>query len=388
MKNFSLHLDTRIEFGEGVIERTGSEAALFGKRALLLYGKGSIRKNGVYDAVTGSLKKAGIEWIEHAGVSPNPRLSHTYEGAEKAREFKADVIVAVGGGSVIDESKGIAVGVYTDSRDDLWDYYLRKKLPGQALPIIAVQTMPATSSETNAASVITHDETREKFSMRADAALPKTALLDPAVTATIPITQTAYACADIISHLTEGYFSSDDDFAPVQEGYALGLAAAVRRSMDVIREDPTHRKAREAVMWAGALNWNGLGAAGWEGAKIPCHTLEHPISGLYDLPHGAGLSIATPAYLKLRKNEIAARIITFAQTVLGAGSADSADEGIAALESWYRKIGTPAAFSEWNDVRQFDLNLLTKESEKLDGIWQNSGFAAGEIEQCFRLMDS
>lgn len=387
MKRFSLHLDTRIEFGEGVIERIGEEAAVLGKRAVLLYGKESIKKNGVYDVIVRSLKDHGVEWIEHPGVSPNPVLSHAAEGVDKARAFGADVIVAAGGGSVIDEAKGIALGTASgEAGSELWKYYTRERKAEKALPIVAVQTMPATSSEMNEASVLTHEETREKFSVRAHVLAPRAALLDPSVTVNIPLPQTAYACTDIISHLTEGFFSNSDDFAPVQEGFALGLASAVRRSMDAVLRDPSDIKARSAIMWAGTLGWNGTGAAGWEGAGIPCHTLEHPMSGLYNIPHGAGLSIVTPAYLKLRKDAVSDRIVTFARTVLGREDVEQADQGISALEAWYRKIGTPESFSAWKEVPSFDIDLLTQEAEKLDGIWNASGFKKGEIRRTFELM--
>ena len=222
MKNFSLELPTRTEFGNGVISKAGEEASAFGKRALLVYGKESLKRNGVYGTITSSLKENGIEWKEHAGVSPNPLLSHAYKGVEAAKEFGADLIIAAGGGSVIDESKTIALGYYSDSEEDLWKLFTREKAADKGLPIIAVQTMPATGSEMNLAAVITNDSTREKFSTRSVYAAPKVSLLDPSVTVKIPLRQTAFGCVDIISHLTEGFFSHKDSFAPVQGGICAG----------------------------------------------------------------------------------------------------------------------------------------------------------------------
>ena len=388
MKNFSFQLPTRTEFGEGVLNKSGEEALKFGKKALLVYGKESIKKNGVYDAITDSLKKNGVEWKDYGGVSPNPTLSHAYKGAETAREFGAQLIIAAGGGSVIDASKTIALGYYTDSEEELWKFFTREKAPENGLPLIAVQTMPATGSEMNLAAVITNDKTREKFSVRSVYAAPAVSLLDPSVTVKIPIRQTAFGCVDIISHLTEGFFSSRDSYAPVQEGYSLSFASAVKKSMDILLDDPENIRARSAVMWAASLGWNGLGMSGWEGAGIPCHTLEHPLSGIYDLPHGAGLSITTPAYLKLREAEIADKLGSFGTAVLGMKENSKADSVISELESWYRKVNSPSSFSEWEKVESFDIEKLTAEAEKLNNIWKMSDFQEGEIEKCYRLMQN
>ena len=386
MKNFSLQLPTRIEFGRGVIGKAGEEASVLGKRALLVYGKESIKRNGVYETITASLKANGIEWTEHGGVSPNPILSHAYKGIEKAKDFGADLIIAAGGGSVIDESKTIALGYYTDSIDELWKFFTREKAPGKGLPLIAVQTMPATGSEMNLAVVITNDKTREKFSTRSLSAAPKVSLLDPSVTVNIPLRQTAFGCVDIISHLTEGFFSHQESFAPVQEGYSLGLASAVKRSMDIILMEPGNMEARSAVMWAASLGWNGLSMSGLDGGGIPCHTLEHPLSGIYNLPHGAGLSITTPAYLKLRKSCIKEKLRKFGSSVLGLTGNFNGDNVIEELENWYRKICSPSSFSEWKEVESFDIARLTKEAEKLNNIWNMSDFAEGEIEKLYTMM--
>ena len=386
MKNFSFQLGTRTEFGPGSIDRIGEETALLGKRAFFVYGKGSIKRNGVYERIINSFKANSIEWKEYSGVSPNPELFHAYKGAEEARDFGAEVIVAAGGGSVIDEAKAISLGYYCSSKEDLWKFYTRDKVPVNGIPIIAVQTMPATGSEMNQAAVITNEITREKFSTRSMFIAPKVSLLDPEITVKIPLRQTAFGCADIISHLTEGFFSNNDSFAPVQEGYALGLASAVKKSMDILLNDPENIKARSTVMWAASLGWNGLGISGWEGAGIPCHTLEHPMSGIYDLPHGAGLSIATPAYLKLRKEKLETRLTVFGKAVLGLGNEPDGEEVIGELVKWYRKTGTPASFTDWDRSVNFDIKLLTKEAEKLNSIWKMSDFTDREIEKCYTLM--
>ena len=151
--------------------------------------------------------------------------------------------------------------------------------------------------------------------------------------------------------------------------------------MDILLNDPENIKARSTVMWAASLGWNGLGISGWEGAGIPCHTLEHPMSGIYDLPHGAGLSIATPAYLKLRKEKLETRLTVLGKAVLGLGNEPDGEEVIGELVKWYRKTGTPASFTDWDRSVNFDIKLLTKEAEKLNSIWKMSDFTDSEIEK-------
>ncbi len=176
MKSFSFQMATQIEFGEGVISRIGELTAPFGKHVLLVYGKESIRKNGVYDTVAASFQKESITWAEHAGVSPNPLVTHAFEGAQIAKREQIEAIVAVGGGSVIDEAKAIALGLQVNSWGELWEYFTRLRTPEKAVPIVAVQTMPATASEVNDCTVITNPETHEKFSVRGGDARSKSGL--------------------------------------------------------------------------------------------------------------------------------------------------------------------------------------------------------------------
>lgn len=390
MNNFSYELITRIEFGADVIKSVGEEAKSFGSRALLVYGGGSIRNNGVYDTIIESLQESGIAWREFSGVSPNPVINHAFAGALAAKEFEADVIIAAGGGSVIDESKSIAVGRYLESSEQLWDRFLGKTAVEQAIPIIAVQTMPATSSETNLVSVMTNDRTREKFGLRSPLIAPKVALLDPEVTKTIPMNHTAYGSVDIMAHLLEGYFSSTV-FAPVQDNFALGLSSAVKQSLDILMHDPKNHEARSAVMWAGAIAWNGLGASGWEGAMINCHAVEHPLSGIYDMAHGAGLTITIPAYLKVRKDRLSDKILRFGYEVLDLDprKSFSTEEVIEALESWYCSVGCPVRLSDWKAVSPdaYDFPLLVTEIMKMLEVWTGRvDLDKEDVEKILELM--
>lgn len=389
MDAFQLQIPTKVIFGSGVLEHLGAEIVRFGRKVLLVYGRDSIKRNGVYDTVMKQLLSVGVEVTEHPGVKPNPVLSHAEEGISRARKAGTEVILAVGGGSVIDAAKAIAAGVRCDA--PLWDFYTRKRTFNDALPLVVVQTLPATSSEMNAASVITNDTTSEKFSVRSDHLFPKVSFLDPSLTVTIPLEYTAYACTDILSHMMEGYFTTTEEWIPVQDGMVEGVCRAVIESMERLLIDPRDLEARSAVMWAGALAWNGLLKAGVKGASIPNHMLEHPLSAHHDIAHGAGLSIVIPAWLKYKKHDIAGRIIRFGREVLaisdeGADLPDlvRADRVIEALESWYRKIGTPVSFKEAG-IRDPDVEGYTAQALKLAEFWHVPGYTAEDIREIYHL---
>lgn len=387
MVAFEWETPTKIIFGEGCLDRLATEIARWGKKVLLVYGQESIKKLGIYDTVLKQLQSASCKVIEHPGVKPNPILSHTEEGIRKALESGVEVILAVGGGSVIDEAKGIAIGARHS--EPLWDFYSRKLSVRTTLPLVAVQTLPATSSELNQVSVLTNDRTGDKFSVRSNALFPKVTFLDPGFTVHIPIKQTAYAITDILAHLMEGYFTQVQDY-PVQDGLVEGMSRALMQAMHTLLQDPQNIDARSDVMWAGAWAWNGLLKAGVEGASIPNHMLEHPLSGLYDVTHGAGLSIIIPAWLKYKKMEVTHRILKFGESILGLKDLQSEEPGKAAdrviqsLIDWYRKIGTPTTFREAG-LKTVDIEKLTSQALELCRLWGVSGYTAEDIRQIYRL---
>ncbi len=384
MTEFTLHLPTKIFFGKEVITSIGDEAGKFGKKALILYGGGSIKRNGVYTALTDSLRKNNIEIVEFSGVKPNPILSHTEEGIELVNKQGIDCIVAAGGGSVIDEGKGIAIGSMNPG--PLWNYYNGTSVPEKALPLFAVQTMPATSSEMNMISVLTNEEFYQKFSCKTPLIYPKAAYLDPSVTLTIPPDQTAFACTDIMAHLMEGYFSNTDPWPVVQMGYAEGIMRAVKLSMDRLLQDFSDYQARAAVMWAGTLAWNGIVSAGLSGAKVSNHMLGHPMSAYYDITHGASLSIILPAWLKFHQNELEDKLNSFGKRVLDMdGSQKHAPKKvIETLENWYAKINTPVRFSDL-DIPEPDVEKLTRGALEMAALWGISDYTAKDIEQIYTL---
>ncbi len=389
MQNFEFYAPTKILFGSGVLKDIGGEARKLGTKALLVYGQRSIKESGLYSRLLELLKNADITVTEHSGVKPNPVISHALEGKDKAKAADVDMIIGVGGGSVIDESKAIAAGACYAG--NLWDFYDQTEEIKDALPIIAVQTLPATSSEMNQVSVLTRPETNEKFGVRSPLIVPAVSFLDPELTLTLPLEYTAYASFDIMSHLLEGYFTSTDKFAPVQDGFVEGMVKAVMTSLDIVLEDSTNTEARSALMWAGALAWNGLCNAGVEGAETPNHMLEHPLSAVYDIPHGAGLSAIFPSWLRYKKNSISSRIIQFGKNILMMGSEiegmseDSACNLIIdRFSSWIGHTGCPLNLREAG-ISNPDNSELIKQARIICGQWGIKNYTDEDLEAIYRM---
>lgn len=338
MNSFVYENPTKLIFGENCIEILHKEIERFGNTVLFVYGSGSIKKNGIYDVVVEELEKGDISFIEHSGVQGNPRLSHAEVGVDKVRQNNIDCIIAVGGGSVIDEAKAIAFGSLYDG--PLWDIYEKKAVVTEALPIISILTLPATASEMNGFSVLTNDKTLEKFVVRATPiSNPKVSFCDPAYTSTLSLEQTAFAAADIISHATEGYFTTTESELNPQDEIIEGIVRSVIDSMKQIRKDPKDMKARASLMWSATLAWNGIAQAGISGMQLPCHALEMPLSGIYDIAHGAGLSILTPSWMRNVKDLHGERLCRFGERCLGVSR--DVEEVANAMEELYITIGAP-----------------------------------------------
>ncbi len=389
MQNFEFYSPTRIIFGDNILKDLGKTTRDFGTKALLVYGRSSIRESGLYDRVFSTLEDSDISVEEYSGVKPNPELTHAREGSRKAMDMDAEVIIAVGGGSVIDESKAIAAGACYSG--NLWDFFTRKATIKKALPVIAVQTLPATSSEINQASVITNTDTNEKFGARSPLIAPRVAFLDPSLTFTIPLKYTAYASFDIMSHLLEGYFTSTDSFAPVQDGFVEGTVRAVMSSLKMVQMNVRNKDARASLMWAGALAWNGLGKAGVEGATIPNHMLEHPLSAVYDIAHGAGLAAIFPAWLKYKRDSIAPRIRLFGERILEMGDKiKGLEEGLACdtvieeFSRWIQDTGCPVNLRDAG-IDNPDIPELVKQARTLCGYWGIEGYTDEDLATIYRL---
>ncbi|MCI8698145.1 MAG: iron-containing alcohol dehydrogenase [Oscillospiraceae bacterium] len=348
MFDFQYYAPTRVVFGRGVEARTGSLLKELGaKRVLLHYGGGSAVKSGLLSRVAASLDEAGIAHTQLGGVVPNPRLSKVREGAKLAREFGADLILAVGGGSVIDSSKAIGYAVAEPDRD-VWEIYDRRRTPKACLPVACVLTIAAAGSEMSNSSVITNEDTGEKRGYRNDLCRVKLALMDPELTTTLPPYQTAAGCTDILMHTLERYFTQGGNME-LTDQIAEGLMRTVMKNALILRDDPANYDARAEVMWASSLSHNDLTGLGANGMDFVSHGMEHELGGMFDVTHGAGLSAVWPSWARYVYRDCLPRFVKFARTVMGVegtSDEDTALKGIAALEDFFRSIHMPVTLKE------------------------------------------
>ncbi|MFA5179774.1 MAG: iron-containing alcohol dehydrogenase [Syntrophales bacterium] len=386
MQNFIYENPTKIIFGQGQIKRIGQEAARFGEKVLLVYGQGSIKKNGVYDQVMSSLSESQLEIVEFAGVRSNPVLSHAVQGIETAKREGVDVILAVGGGSVIDTAKTIAAGVKADH--DVWDFFTYKKTIQAALPVLTVVTISASASEMNAAAVITREEGRQKFSIRSLHIQPKVSILDPSVLFTLDSAYSAYSAVDAVTHMLEGYFNNTEiNPSPLQDGLVEGLMKTIMGATETILRQPEDYDARANMMWAATLAFNGLTTAGMGQVALPVHMIEHSLSALYDIAHGAGLSIVLPGWMKSQLPGKAGRFAKMARGVFGvtAGNDEEAAlAGIDGLKRWSSLIGSPVSLREAKIPAQ-DIEKIAENAYALAQIWGLKKYTKEAIMEILEL---
>lgn len=291
MNAFRFQNPTALIFGKGTVEQLGTEVAKYGKRVLFVYGGGSIKKTGLYDRVREQLAHIGAEVVELPGVEPNPRLTTVKKGIELCRQHGLDFILAVGGGSVIDASKAIAAGVPYEG--DVWDFFMRKAAPQTALPLGTVLTLAATGSEMNGGSVVTNWEEKRKRSFGSIHTFPKFSILDPTLTFTVPRDHTVNGIVDMMSHVFEQYFSHTPD-TPLQERFCESILKTVIEQAEVVLTNPENYEARANLMLCGTYALNGgMISVGMQG-DWATHAIEHEVSAVYDIPHGAGLAIIFP----------------------------------------------------------------------------------------------
>ena len=388
MQNFVFHNTTKILFGRNTIPSIGSETAAWGNKALLVFGKNSIKQNGIYDKVITSLRLAGIEITEHGGVCSNPVLSHVHAGIEKARQNNIQVIVAVGGGSVIDSAKAISAGALVEH--DVWKFFTGKKSIKKTLPLTTVLTLAAAGSEMNSGMVITNEATSEKFGFGNQRLYPKTSILDPEATFTVPTDYSAYGAVDAIAHVLEFYMTASDPTTPVQDRLMEGLIENAMDSCNRTLNNPEDYNARADLMWTSTLALNGLTAAGLGRVGFPMHLIEHSLSALYNIPHGAGLSIVIPGWLRWFARNNAPRIGTLGRRVFPptdlAPYTDKqmAERAITMLHNWFGKINSPTSLEEV-DIPRRDISKIAENAQTLAGVWRLREYDPETIEEILSL---
>ena len=294
MNNFIYNIPVKVYFGENQLCHLGGELAKFGKKVLLAYGRGSIKKNGLYDAVTKEISGAGLDFVEISGIEPNPRIDSVREGARICKENGVDVVLAVGGGSVIDASKWIAAAA--KSEVDPWDFLSKKAPVESALPVLSVLTLSATGSEMDCGGVISNPATNDKIGRMEEKLLPKVSFLDPTLTYSVSAYQTACGSADMMSHIMEVYFTNEKDLYML-DCFMEGMMKTIIKFTPAAIEKPDDYEARANLMWTSSWAINGF-IDGGKRQAWSCHSIEHQLSAYYDITHGLGLAIITPRWLR------------------------------------------------------------------------------------------
>ena len=384
MQNFVFHNPTKILFGKGTVPSIGNETAAYGKKVLLVYGSGSIKKTGLYVQVKESLQEAGLEIIEHPGVQSNPLLSHVRKGIALSKEHSCQVVCAVGGGSVIDEAKAICAGATV--QHDVWKFFTGKKSIKSPLPLTTVLTLAAAGSEMNSGMVITNDETSQKFGFGNKQLYPKMSILDPTLTFSVPANYTAYGAVDAISHILEFYFTTQDPCTAVQDRLMEGLIINAMESCNRVLLNPDDYDARADLMWTATLALNGLTAAGLGMVGFPMHMIEHTLSAFYNVPHGAGLSAIIPGWMRFQAPAQPQRFAQFAERVfdIRTGSdQEKASQGIESLSKWFQKIHTPVTITEL-EVPAEDISKIAENAITLAKVWRLRDYNTKKIESILR----
>jgi len=349
MKDFTYYAPTRIVFGKESEEKLPQLIQQYGgKRVLVHYGGGSAKRSGLLDKVFTMLDDAGIAYVELGGVVPNPVLSLVKEGIDLCQKEKVDFILAVGGGSVIDSSKAIGYGVGYDG--DVWDFWDGKAVPQSCLPIGVVLTIPAAGSEMSSSCVITNEDGMLKRGVNSDLCRCKFAIMNPERTYTLPPFQTAAGATDIMMHTMERYFSKYED-AMLTDAIAEALLRTVMKATKAVLAKSDDYTSRAAIMWAGSLSHNDLTECGTE-KDFACHKLEHELSGLFGVTHGAGLAAIWGSWARYVMNRHMDRFVKFATEVMGVPKDHiekplaTAMAGVRNLENFFHEIGMPTNIPE------------------------------------------
>ncbi|MGL5560090.1 MAG: iron-containing alcohol dehydrogenase [Paraclostridium dentum] len=362
MLNFDYQNRTRIIFGKNEHRNIGKLIKPYANKVLFHFGGQSIKKSGVYEDVINSLLENQIDFVELGGVKPNPRLSLVNEGIELCRKEKVDFILAVGGGSVIDSAKAIAIGVPYNG--DVWDFYCKDIEIKEAIPVATILTIPAAGSESSTGTVITNEEKQLKLSCGCELLRPLLSIINPELYFTLPKNQIANGISDMMSHIMERYFTNTSN-TDLIDGLCESTLKTIMRNGSIIINDNKNYDAWAEIALSGNIAHNGLLGLGRE-QDWASHKIEHELSAIYDVAHGAGLSVITPAWMKYVYKENPHMFEQFAINVMGVESTSKSqeeiiNEGIEKLKSFYKKLELPTSLKELN-INESNLELMAKKS--------------------------
>ena len=377
MRDFVYYAPTEVVFGKESEEQVAGLVKKYGGHKVLVhYGGRSAKKSGLLDKIFALLRQGGVDFVELGGVVPNPRLSLVQQGIDLCRKEKVDFILAVGGGSVIDSSKAIACGVPFDG--NVWDIYMGKAEPVSYLPVASVLTIPAAGSEMSEASVITNEDGDVKVGYSNPMSRPKFAIMNPVRTFTLPPYQTAAGVTDMMMHTMERYFSPEDDM-DLTDALAEAVLRSMKENVYKVLADPEDYRARAQIMWGGSVAHNDLTGCGMSG-DWATHQLEHELSGMFDVTHGAGLAAIWPSWARYVLKVNVSRFVRFAVNVMGVPNdftdpEGTALKGIEAMERFYHDIGMPINIHELigRDITDGEIKEMVRKCSR-DGAFTQGGF--------------
>jgi alcohol dehydrogenase YqhD (iron-dependent ADH family) len=370
MNNFVYDIPTKVYFGKDQLSNLASELSKYGKRVLLVYGGGSIKKNGLYDSIISEIEKEDLELFELSGVEPNPRIQSVRKGVEICKKNDIDVLLAVGGGSTIDATKFIAAGSCIDF--DPWDFFTKNAPIDKALPIVTILTLAATGSEMDTAGVISNPDTNDKLARMAPPLLPKVSFLDPTATFSVSKYQTACGSADIMNHIMEVYFNMNQDLFML-DTFMEGMLKTVIKYAPIAMIEPDNYEARANLMWTSSWAINSF-VNGGKQQEWSCHPIEHEVSAIYDITHGLGLAIIGPRWLEYCLDETTvSKYYQYGTNVFGIDSSlapmEVAKKSIEMTADFlYNTLGLTSTFGELG-IKEEDIPLMAKKS-CLDGTIQ------------------
>jgi alcohol dehydrogenase YqhD (iron-dependent ADH family) len=387
MNNFVYHIPTKVYFGENQLGHLGKELAKFGKRVLLTYGGGSIKRNGLYDKVIEELRNAKLEVFELSGIEPNPRIESVREGVKICKEQGIDVLLAVGGGSTIDATKFMAAGACVDH--DAWEFFGANAKPiNEALPIVTILTLSATGSEMDTGGVISNLETGDKLGRLAPALLPRVSFLDPTLTYSVSKYQTACGAADIMSHIMEVYFNTQEDLFML-DCFMEGMLKTVVKYAPIAVAEPENYEARANLMWTSSWAINGF-INGGKRKAWSCHPMEHELSAVYDITHGLGLAILTPRWMEYCLDETTVdKYVQYGVNVFGIDAKldkmEIAKRSIKLTEEFlFEKLGLQRTFTEVG-IKREDFAMMAKKACRYGDIKGFKTLTPADVEAIFEM---
>ena len=340
MENFIAFNPTSLHFGKGVLNQLGITINKYGKKVLLVYGKSSVKSNGLYEVIKQQIESVGAEVFEYSGIQSNPLVQDVDSAAALGREKAIDVILAVGGGSVIDSAKIISIAIPVDA--PAWGFFERRIMPRSAVPLIAVLTLAATGTEMNQFAVLSNHEAEIKSGYGNPLLYPRHSFLDPQLTTTVPSNYTAYGIADLVAHCLEAYFGKGEE-ATLSDRFVFSMIKEAMEYGPALLNDLSSYKLRAKIMYAATMALNGLTMYGRTAGEWGVHSIGHILSLLYDVPHGASLTIVYPAWLRLQKENLAHRIKFLGLNLFGT---EDVEETTDRIEAFFRELGCPVRLNE------------------------------------------